>query len=85
MPKPRPPRPFRPRPTAADLERLRRQRQAQWRHDRLIAWRDAVVKESWRLTYAEGRRACGRAEFNRGAQSLIDQGMVPPEGWESVR
>jgi hypothetical protein len=29
-----------------------------------MAWRDAVVAESWRLTYAEGRRACaGRSSI----------------------
>lgn len=78
MPRPRPPLPFRPKPTAADLERARARRTAQWRHEQIVAWRDAVVKESWRLVYAEGGRRCGREEFDRGARSLMAQGMIPP-------
>jgi hypothetical protein len=41
-------------------------------------WRDAVHKESWRLVAADGRRAAGAAEFARGRQSLLDQGVIPP-------
>lgn len=84
MPLDRPPRPFRPRLTATDLAHLRQQRSAQWHHDQLIAWRDAVCRESWRLVGLEGRRACGQAEFERGARSLLDQGVVPPLGWETM-
>lgn len=84
MPRCRPPRPFRPKPTAADLERLRLLRAGQWRHARLNAWTQGVVEESWRLAGLEGLRACGRAEFERGARSLIAQGAVPPEGWEKA-
>ena len=85
MPFHRPPRPCRPKPTPAELERRRLVRSAQWRREQLTAWRDAVAAESWRLVALEGRRACGRAEFDRGAQSLIDQGLIPPPGWETVR
>jgi hypothetical protein len=84
MPFHRPPRPRRPKPTPDELERRRLQRSAQWLHAQRMAWRDAMVAESWRLTYAEGRRACGRAEFDRGARSLMDQGVKPPPGWETL-
>ena len=84
MPRRRPPRPFRPKPTPADLERLRLQRSAQWRHEQSVAWTRRVADESWRLAGLDGQRGCGRAEFERGARSLIDQGVIPPEGWEKL-
>jgi hypothetical protein len=84
MPRRRPPRPFRPKPTLDDLIRLRLQRAAQRRRELCEAWRDAVVRESWRLVYAEGGNRCGAGEFARGRQSLIDQGFEPPPGLAEI-
>ncbi|MDI1326954.1 MAG: hypothetical protein PSV23_09180 [Brevundimonas sp.] len=84
MPRRRPPRPYRPKPTEADLERQRLVQAEQWRHAVNCAWTQMVVEESWRLVGLEGLRACGRAEFERGARSLIDQGLTPPPNWERL-
>jgi len=80
MPRARPPRPVRPKPTAGDLARLRLTRSAQRRHAERVAWNDAVVRESWRLVHAEGGNRCGAEEFARGFRSLRDQGFEPPPG-----
>ncbi|HYC99361.1 hypothetical protein [Brevundimonas sp.] len=72
MPLPRTRRP--PRPPPPSLEALLRAEM--YRRER--AWRDAVHAESWRLVYADGLRGAGPAEFARGRQSLIDQGVRPP-------
>jgi hypothetical protein len=82
MPQPRARRPWRPKPTWAELGQLCRLAAAEWRHRRIEAWTQLVVRESWRLVRADGLRACGAAEFARGEQSLIDQGLTPPPGAE---
>ena len=72
MPLPRPRRPPRappPTPGQALAEAMRRREEE---------WHAAAHAESWRLVYADGLRAAGAAEFARGRQSLIDQGVRPP-------
>jgi hypothetical protein len=72
LPLPRTRRP--PRPPPPSFEALL----AAEMHRREMAWRKAVHAESWRLVHADGRRSAGAAEWARGRQSLIDQGVRPP-------
>ncbi|MDY6922623.1 MAG: hypothetical protein SWI22_01530 [Pseudomonadota bacterium] len=72
MPLPRTRRP--PRPPPPSLKQLLAAAMRRCEAD----WHAAVHKESWRLVYADGLRAAGAAEWARGRQSLIDQGVRPP-------
>ena len=72
MPLPRAPRPPRPPPPSFEDQLLAEMDR------REAAWHAAVHAESWRLVYADGRRAAGAAEWARGRQSLLDQGVRPP-------
>ena len=53
---------------------------ARWRP--LRRWKAAVHREAWRRAMADNGGHCTAAHFERARQTLIDQGLGPPPGFE---